>query len=289
MKAPANGSLTVDSPAHPEPRTDPLPDPRRRASPPTLGTGTVSSLPRVRGRPSRPPDPSRVHPEHSTPSVSVVMPARNEADNLRHILPRIPSWVDELIVVDGNSDDDTPAVARAGWPDVRIVHQERTGKGDALWQGFAAAEGDIIVMLDADGSTDPAEIPRFVAALRTGADVAKGTRFVIGGGSADLTPVRAFGNWALTRMVNVIWRARLTDLCYGYFAFWRDRLEELDPKCTGFEFETLLTVRAIRSGLSLVEVPSYESARIAGTSQLRTLRDGMRVLRTICAEWIRPR
>lgn len=275
MKTPTDASMVVETPL------EAAGMPHR-----SVAVEHDNVAPIIRRRP-RPADQPRR--DRATPVVSVVIPARNEADNLRYILPRMPTWVDELIVVDGRSEDDTLAVARAGWPDVRIVHQEGTGKGDALWQGFAAAVGDIIVMLDADGSTDPAEIPRFVASLRTGADVAKGTRFVVGGGSEDLTPVRSLGNWALTRLVNLIWNAKLTDLCYGYFAFWRDRLDELDPRCTGFEFETLLTIRAVRCGLSLAEVPSFESARIAGTSQLHTIRDGTRVLRTILAEWMRPR
>ena len=184
--------------------------------------------------------------------------------------------------------DTTKEVARSGWADVKIVSQTGNGKGDALRLGFAAATGDIIVMLDADGSTDPAEIPRFVAGLRTGADMAKGTRFVIGGGSADLTSFRHAGNWALTRLVNVLWKVKLTDLCYGYIAFWRDVIDDLDPLCRGFEVETLLTIRALGAQLAMVEVPSYEAERISGRSQLRPVHDGIRVLRTILAEWLRP-
>src|SRR4051794_10414522 len=102
--------------------------------------------------------------------VSVVIPAWNEAENLPHVLPRIPSWVHEVILVDGNSVDDTVAVARRLLPTIRIVTQKGRGKGNALSSGFAAATGEIIVMLDADGSTDPGEIPAFVGALLCGAD-----------------------------------------------------------------------------------------------------------------------
>ena len=89
-----------------------------------------------------------------------------------------------MIVVDGHSVDDTVAVGRRLWPDVRMVMQTRLGKGNALACGFAAATGDIIAMVDADGSADPAEIPQFVKALLDGADFAKGSRFAEGGGSA---------------------------------------------------------------------------------------------------------
>lgn len=224
----------------------------------------------------------------ATPSVSIVVPALNEAANLHVVLPRIPTWVHEVILVDGGSTDDTVAVARQLLPDIRIVQQPGKGKGDALNAGFHAATGDIVAMIDADGSTDPCEIPRFLSALRTGADFVKGTRYVQGGGSQDLTPFRSMGNRVLTGMVNTLWRTNYTDLCYGYIAFWRRHLSVLAPDCRGFEIETLLCIRAAGRGLRVAEVASYESSRIHGTSNLHATRDGVRVLRTIVSELVRP-
>src|SRR2546425_5790055 len=152
--------------------------------------------------------------------ISVVMPALNEAENLKEVLPRIPDWVDVVILVDGHSTDDTVAIAQECLPGIKVVCQRGRGKGDALREGFSAASGDLIVMLDADGSTDPAEIPLFVGALISGADFAKGTRFVQGGGSADLGPLRHFGNAIFTVMFRLLFVNRCTDLCYGYNAFW---------------------------------------------------------------------
>ena len=223
------------------------------------------------------------------PRVSVVIPTINEARNLPHVLERLPSWVNEVVVVDGHSTDDTVGVARRLRPDVKIVMQDGKGKGNALACGFDACTGDIIVTLDADGSTDPAEIPRFVAALRTGADFAKGTRFITGGGSDDLTRVRRAGNWALSKVVNRFFGVRFSDLCYGYNAFWRRNLRDIRYDGHGFEIETLLAVSAVHSGVAVVEVPSHERARIDGVSNLKAFRDGMRVLRTILSERIRPR
>jgi glycosyltransferase involved in cell wall biosynthesis len=214
----------------------------------------------------------------------VVIPTHNEAENLPHVLPRVPAGVHELIIVDGHSDDGSPAVARRLHPGVRIVMQDRRGKGNALACGFRAATGDVIVALDADGSTDPSEIPRFVAALQDGADYAKGSRYLEGGGSTDLTGLRSFGNRTLGLLVNVLFRTRYTDLCYGYNAFWRDCFDLVYRECDGFEVETVLNVRAARAGLRISEVPSFEHERIHGTSNLRTMRDGSRVLRTIFRE-----
>lgn len=220
--------------------------------------------------------------------VSVVMPSLNEADNLPHVFERMPIDVFEVILVDGNSTDGTVDVARRLWPSLRVITQSGKGKGNALACGFWAATGDVIVMLDADGSTDPMEIPRFVAALLAGADFAKGTRFIAGGGSADITRVRRVGNWALAKLVNGLWGGQYSDLCYGYNAFWRRYLPFITPDCEGFEVETLINIRATRAGLQIHEVPSFEHNRRHGVSNLQARRDGVRVLRTIVAERLRP-
>jgi glycosyltransferase involved in cell wall biosynthesis len=241
----------------------------------------------VDNSPSRPLDPL----------ISIVVPARNEARNLERVLPELPA-VHEVILVDGNSTDDTIAAARRVLPDIKVVKQARTGKGNALAHGFAAATGHIIVMFDADGSADPAEIEAFVDSLLGGADFAKGSRFLAGGGSADITPIRRLGNGFLNTSANLSFGQRYSDLCYGYNAFWADILPYLDlgdahaPAPSdgsmrwgdGFEIETLINCRIAASGLRIAEVPSVERARIFGESNLHAVRDGFRVLRTIARE-----
>jgi glycosyltransferase involved in cell wall biosynthesis len=225
----------------------------------------------------------------SLPTITAVIPTLNEAANLPHVLTRMPKCVTELIIVDGNSTDDTIAVARKIVPDVRVVLQNGRGKGNALACGFAAARGEIIVMLDADGSTDPAEIPRFLAPLLCGADFVKGSRFLVGGGSADITPIRGAGNRFLCRLANLLYRTRFTDLCYGYNAFWRHCLEDIHVTCSGFEVETLMNVRVARAQLRVEEVASVEHQRLHGASNLHAVRDGSRVLVTIVRERLRRR
>ncbi len=216
--------------------------------------------------------------------MSVVIPALNEAKNLPHVLPNLPTCVTEAILVDGHSDDGTAEVARRIRQDIKIVHQAGRGKGDALRCGFEASSGDIIVMMDADGSTNPYEIMGFVDALLSGADYAKGSRFIMPGGSDDLTLLRRLGNHVLRRLVNHLYAVQFTDLCYGYNAFWRHGLSSLEADRDGFEIETLLSLRAVKKGLKIVEVPSYEYSRIHGESHLRVVRDGWRVLMTILGE-----
>jgi hypothetical protein len=214
-------------------------------------------------------------------SVSVVVPALNEAQNIAWVLARLPAYVSEVVLVDGLSTDRTEAVARAAWPDITVVHQYRRGKGAALRAGFAAATGDIVVMLDADGSTDPREMPRFIGALLDGADLVKGSRHLPQGGSADSTLVRRAGNQVFVGLANVLYRTRFTDLCYGYCAFWRRHLDALALRADGFEIETELILGALGAGLEIWEVPSYERCRRAGVSNLNAVTDGRRVLKTL--------
>lgn len=217
-----------------------------------------------------------------TPSVTVVVPAMNEEKNLAHVLPRIPAWVGEVILVDGNSKDRTVEVARELIPDIIVVNQDRPGKGAALRAGFAAAKGEIIVMLDADGSTDPAEIPAYVGALLSGADFVKGSRFLQGGGTDDMEWYRRFGNWGFVKLVQLRFGGQFTDLCYGYAAFWRDALDRLDlENDDGFEIETSMNIQALTSKLKIAEVASREHRRVHGKSNLRTIPDGWRVLSKI--------
>jgi glycosyltransferase involved in cell wall biosynthesis len=223
----------------------------------------------------------------AAPRVSVVIPTLNEADNLPHVFAELPEELHEVIVIDGYSVDGTAELAQRLRPDVRIVHQTQPGKGDALRMGFNAATGDVLVMLDADGSANPAEIPAFLDALVNGADFAKGSRYRRGGGSADLTRLRSAGNRFLSGTVNLLFGTAYSDLCYGYNAFWRHCLPAMNVDCTGFEVETLINIRVARAGLQICEVPSFERARIYGESNLRTFRDGWRVLRTILRERMR--
>ena len=218
------------------------------------------------------------------PRVSVIIPTLNEAPNITHVLATLPADISEVLLVDGGSSDGTVEVARAALPSIRVVRQPGAGKGDALAAGLAECTGDIVVMLDADGSADGAEIPRFVDALLAGADLAKGSRFLNGGGSSDLTRLRRTGNRFLCALVNVMYSTRYSDLCYGYNAGWVGPLRRLQLDCAGFEVETVLSIRSAKSRLSIAEVPSFESARLFGRSNLRTFRDGWRVLCAIVRE-----
>ncbi len=219
--------------------------------------------------------------ERATPTVSLIIPARNEARNIAWVLEQIPDSVSEVILVDGDSTDATLITARCYRPDIRVVAQTGPGKGSALRTGFLAATGDVIVMMDADGSMAPQEISHFLYFLANGYDFVKGSRFIGGGGSLDITRMRWLGNRFLLGVFNTLYRSDLTDLCYGFCAFHRRYLDHLDLTATGFEIEAEMTVRSVRAGLRIAEVPSLELPRRAGKSNLRAVRDGIRVLNTV--------
>ena len=214
-------------------------------------------------------------------TVTVMIPTKNEAANLPWVLGRMPAWVDEVVIVDGLSTDGTADVARRCRPDVVVVNEARPGKGAAVRAGFAAATGHVVVMIDADGSMDPVEIGRYVNAIRDGADLAKGSRRLEGGGSADLTTIRDLGNRGLLLAANLLFGTRFSELCYGFMAVRRTALPSLDLVGDGFEIETEIVVRAVRAGLRVAEVPSFEYPRRAGESNLNAIRDGLRIVRTL--------
>jgi glycosyltransferase involved in cell wall biosynthesis len=223
------------------------------------------------------------------PSVSVVIPTLNEEANIGWVLERIPAWVEEVILVDGGSEDRTVEIARTLRCEVVVVIEPRPGKGVALRTGFEAATGDVIVMIDADGSMDPGEIEHYVRAIGEGYDLVKGSRACPGGGSTDLTPIRRLGNVCLRGLVNLIYSADFTELCYGYMAIRRSALRTMGLVSDGFEIETEIVARSILAGLRIREVASFESDRHHGVSNLSAWRDGRRVLATVLRERFRPR
>ncbi|NMN99836.1 glycosyltransferase family 2 protein [Gordonia sp. TBRC 11910] len=240
--------------------------------------GTVDGIPATRPSDETIPTGAVVNP---SPTVSLIIPVRNEARNIAWVLEQIAEEVDEIILVDGNSTDATLITASRYRPDIRVVAQDGVGKGSALRTGFLAATGDLVVMMDADGSMAPQEIRHYLHFLTNGYDFVKGSRFVVGGGSLDITPFRRLGNRFLLGVFNSIYDTELTDLCYGFCAFHRRYLDTLALSASGFEIEAEMVVNAMRGGLRVAEVPSLEMPRRSGKSNLHAIRDGIRVLRTV--------
>jgi glycosyltransferase involved in cell wall biosynthesis len=224
--------------------------------------------------------------ELATQKTTVIIPTLNEATNIKIIINELQDLgYSHILVIDGNSDDNTVDIAkRLG---VNVVNQMGKGKGAALRQAFDYPDlCDWVVMMDADGSMDPKEIPSLLEPLKNGADVTKGSRFMKGGRTNDMTLIRRWGNRVFVFLVNSLINAEYTDLCYGYAAFTKKALEKLNPdlKSTSFEIETEIFMKAKILGLQVKEVPSAEAPRLHGKTNLSAWRDGFRILRTILRE-----
>jgi glycosyltransferase involved in cell wall biosynthesis len=220
------------------------------------------------------------------PKVTLIIPTLNEAENLTALLPQVTKvpGLDEILLVDGHSKDNTVEIAKKLCPDIRVIFQDGKGKGNALRYGIDQATGEIVVTIDADGSMDPGEIPSFVNPLLEGYDFVKGSRFIHGVGTKDMPFSRIFGNRVFTVLVNVLYGTKFTDLCYGYNAFWKTVFQKNKLTYDGFEIETEMYIRALKGKAKIKEVPSFEHARLHGDGGLRTFKDGWRILRTIFRE-----
>ncbi len=221
-------------------------------------------------------------------TTSIVIPTLNEAGNICTVLQHLSAF-DDIVLVDGFSQDGTVELARSIRPDITVIQRQPRGKGDALRAGFAEATGDVIVIMDADGSMDPGEVSVFTSMIAVGFDLVKGSRLACGGGSHDLTVIRQLGNAALCRLANGLFRTRWTDLCYGYLAFRRSCLPRLALTADGFEIESQILGHAALAGLRIAEIPSIEMPRLSGDSHLNARRDGTRILRAMLAARFAPR
>jgi glycosyltransferase involved in cell wall biosynthesis len=220
--------------------------------------------------------------------VTALICTRNEAENLPSVLPLIPRFVDEVLMIDGHSTDETIAVARRLRPGIRILQQPGTGKGPAFRYGVEQANGDIIVTLDADGETDPLELPRFLEALVAGTDFIKGSRFKDGWGGKPLH--RIFGNWVIAKTCNLLYGTNFTDVCCGYNAFWRRVATEVDLWSEdGWNYEPLLVARLLRAGRDVRELGYPCPGRLTGHSKLPNWRQGLSALWVLARTRIRRR
>jgi glycosyltransferase involved in cell wall biosynthesis len=224
------------------------------------------------------------YPAKRNYSVSVVIPTWNEERNMPIVMRSLPSYVSEIIIVDKYSKDRTVEIAKKiGGRKVRVLY-DSVGKGRALRMGMLAARGDIIVTMDADCSHSSNEIGMLVEGIKAGFDICMGSRFIQGGGTADMPWYRVLGNKAFIIMVDVLWGMNYSDLCYGYRSFRKSAVKRLGLRTDGFGIETEISIKAAKRKMRILEVPSFEKKRLHGKGKLRTFSDGFRILVTILRE-----
>lgn len=237
--------------------------------------------------------------------ITVVIPTKNEVSNLRKLLPTIPEYVDEVLIVDGYSNDGTCEFAQESEIVNRVLMQKAPGKGSALCLGVQMAEFNYIICMDADGSMSASEFSKILdPMIEQNIDVVKGSRYLPQAGSEDLSVFRSLGNKGLLLITKFLYRCKWTELAYGYFGLTKDSVKKLDlyefeskiPSSfifrkmaygQGFEIEAVIFCRALRRNLKIQEFPSIETSRWNGTSNLKAIPDGFRVLSAILIERIR--
>jgi glycosyltransferase involved in cell wall biosynthesis len=229
-----------------------------------------------------PPASPAASASSAAPVVSVVIPCLNEAGNIEQCVAAALAAIagmavaGEVVVADNGSHDDSAALARAAG--ARVVEEPRRGYGSAYLAGFAASRGRYIVMADADLTYDFKEIPRFVAALEEGAEMAIGDRMDNIQPGAMPWLHRYVGNPLLTGLLNLFFRTGVNDAHCGMRAVRRDVLERLDLRTTGMEFASEMVIRASKERLRIAEFPIEYHPR-GGESKLSSFRDGWRHLR----------
>ena len=216
--------------------------------------------------------------------VSLIIAVLNEAACIGHVLDEVDdSVIYEVLVIDGGSTDGTQDIVRqAGY---RVIPQEGKGWGSAFRTGVKMAQGDVISLVDADGSYHLTDIPRLLEVLEQGYDIAYGSRYLPGAGSDDDTIVRWIGNRTLTFLLNLIHGVGISDSLYFLLATRKPNVESLNLATPGFELCVEFHIKAHKAGYTFKEIPCFEKARIAGESKVNAITDGFRILRTILKKY----
>ena len=235
--------------------------------------------------------------------VTLLALTLNEIEGVKVILPQIdPSWVDQILVIDGGSTDGTIEWVRENGYNVYI--QKKSGIRYAYFETLDLLDGDIIVTISPDGNCAPEFIPALIDKIREGNDLVIGSRYLGEAKSEDDDTVTAFGNWMFTRIVNILHGGKYTDALVIYRAFRKDLIYQLDlhrddayelPERlfgTTVSWEPLMSVRAAKAGKKVSELPVGEPPRIGGERKLQVFRWGAAFLFQFARElwfWREPK
>jgi len=214
------------------------------------------------------------------PKVSVIIPALNEVGSIGAVLNDIPKdRVDEVLVADGGSTDGTvELVTKLGYS---IITQAQKGFGAAIDNGFKQAKGDIVVVLNADGSQNPKDIPKLLDKIDEGYDLVLASRYSPGGGSEEDTFTHFIGNRIFTFLCNMIYKINVSDVLYFFLAARKEIFEKVITNCPHAGYCVELPIKTRRAGFRIGEIPSFEKKRTAGKAKVHTFSTGFKILMTL--------
>jgi len=209
-------------------------------------------------------------------SVSVIIITLNEFESIGQVLKELPRNLDEILVVDGYSSDGTPELVKSlGY---EVIMQQGKGYGAAFLTGIKKAKGDVLVLMDGDGSHNPADIPRLLEKVSEGYDAVFGSRYLPGSGSEDDTIIRYFGNKVFTYFTNLVHHVGISDSLYLFAAIRREVFERIKLSGLGFEFCVEVPIKVHLAGFKIAEVPCFERKRFYGKSRVNAFFHGLRIL-----------
>lgn len=212
--------------------------------------------------------------------VSLVIPTLEEAGCIEAVLKEVPKQcVDEILIVDAHSKDGTAdIVRRLGY---KVIMQEGRGFGDAFSLGVSKATGDVVILMDGDGSHNPADIPKLIGKLKEGYDYVLASRYCKGSRSYDDTMVRHIGNKLFTFLICFFHRMKITDSLYLYTAIRKEVFDKVKIDSKGFEYCVEILVKVHKAGFKMAEIPSIERMRYSGYSKVKSMKHGFKILMEI--------
>lgn len=216
------------------------------------------------------------------PSVqtSLIILTRNEISGLKALISRIPlDVVDEVLAIDYRSTDGTVEFFQKRG--IKIVKQRRPGRGYAFQLAAKRAKGTYLIFFSPDGNEDPADIPNLIKILKQGTDLVIASRFMKGSRNEEddqLLKFRAWANRCFTFIVKLLWGGNITDTINGYRAIRKDAFHSLHLDADGFAIEFQMSIRALKRGYSVKEIPTKEGNRIGGASTAYAISTGISFL-----------
>jgi len=209
-----------------------------------------------------------------------LIPTLNEGPTIGEVVRKARNLVDRVVVVDGHSDDETPEMAGIHGADVLV--QEGFGKGMAIRTAFQTVNEDIIVIIDGDSTYDASEIYSLVQPiLRDEADMVVGSRLMGKMEEGAMTSFHRLGNNGFNALINLLTGSHITDSQSGFRAIKGGWARSLSLVSTSFEIETEITMKALKHGLRITEIPISYRRRVKTVSKLSGFKAGWRILKTI--------